>query len=101
MGNVTKVFGNVSFRIVALTLWFVARMLSKKGMILNYYFLFWDIVPATKLNTFGKKPKEIVNEDLGYVSQIFLPKTMGNDPKPCGFVYVIAAKMSLCILVQF
>ena len=38
----------------------------------------------------SNEPEEIVNEDLGYVSQIFLPKTMGNDLKPCGFVYVIA-----------
>ena len=65
-------------------------MLSQKGMILNYYFLFWDRVGATKPKTSGNKPTEIVNEDLGYVSQIFLPKTMGNDPKPCGFVYMIA-----------
>ena len=69
---------------------FVARMLSQKGMILNYYFLFWDSVRATKPKTLGNKPEEIVNKDLGYVSQIFLPKTMGNDTVPCGFVYVIA-----------
>ena len=68
---------------------FVAQTLSQKGMILNYYFLFWDTVQAMKLKTLGNEPEEIVNEDLGYVSQIFLPKTMGNDPKPCSFVYVI------------
>ena len=51
-------------------------------LIQNYSFL--------RYRTLGNKPKEIVNEDLGYVSQIFLPKTMGNDPKPCGFVYLIA-----------
>ena len=43
-----------------------------------------------KPKTLGNKPTEIVTKDLGYVSQIFLPKTMGNDPKPCGLVYVIA-----------
>ena len=60
--NVTKVFGNVSFRIFAWTL-------SQKGMILNYYFLFWDRVRATKPKTLGNKPTEIINQDLGYVSQ--------------------------------
>ena len=41
----------------------------------------------------GKDPEGIINEDLGYVSQIFLPKTIGNDPMPCGFIYVIAPLM--------
>ena len=81
--NITKVFVNVSFRIVA-------RKLALKGMTLNYYFLFWDKVWATKPKTSGNEPKGISNKDLGYVSQIFLPKTMGNDTMPCGFVYVIA-----------
>ena len=53
LGNITKAFGNVSFRIVA-------RTLSQKGMILNYYFLFWDRVRATKPKTSGNKPTEIV-----------------------------------------
>ena len=65
-------------------------MLSQKGITLDFYFLFWDKVWATKPKTSGNKPEGIVNKDLGYVSQIFLPKTMGNDPKPCGFVYMIA-----------
>ena len=43
-----------------------------------------------KPKTSGNEPKGIGNDDLGYVSQIFLPKTMGNDTMPCGFVYVIA-----------
>ena len=37
----------------------------------------------------GNEPEGMVNKELGYVSQIFLPKTMGNDTVPCGFVYVI------------
>ena len=45
-----------------------------------------------KPKTSGNEPEGIVNKDLGYVSQIFLPKTMGNDTVPCGFVYVIAPK---------
>ena len=69
---------------------FVAQTLSQKGIILDYYFLFWDKVWATKPKTSGNKPKGIGNDDLGYVSQIFLPKTMGNDTMPCSFVYVIA-----------
>ena len=43
-----------------------------------------------KPKTSGNEPEGIVNKDLGYVSQIFLPKTMGNDTKPCVFVYMIA-----------
>ena len=43
-----------------------------------------------KPKTSGNEPKGIGNDDLGYVSQIFLPKTMGNDTMPCGFVNVIA-----------
>ena len=62
----------------------IAWTLSQKGMILNYYFLFWDK---------GNEPKKIGNDDLGYVSQIFLPKTMGNHTMPCGFVYVIAPQI--------
>ena len=54
MRNITKVFVNVSFRIVA-------RKLALKGMTLNYYFLFWDIVWATKPS--GNESKEIVNEE--------------------------------------
>ena len=69
---------------------FVAQTLSQKGIILDYYFLFWDKVWATKPKTLGNKPKGVSNNDLGYVSQIFLPKKMGNDTMPCGFIYVIA-----------
>ena len=83
LGNVTEVFVNDSFR-------FVAQMLSQKGIILDYYFLFWDKVWATKPKTSGNKPKGIGNDNLGYISKIFLPKTMDNDTIPCGFVYVIA-----------
>ena len=43
-----------------------------------------------KPKTLGKEPKGIVNKDLGYISQIFLSKTLGNNTVPCGFVYVIA-----------
>ena len=32
----------------------------------------------------------IVSEDLGYISKIFLQKTMGNNPITCGYIYVIA-----------
>ena len=38
-------------------------------------------------------PEGIVNKDLGYVSQIFLPKRMANDTVPCGFVYVIVLQV--------
>ena len=68
LGLLPKVFG------------FVAQTLSQKGIILDYYFLFWDKVWATKPKTSGNEPKGIVNEDFRYVSQIFLHKTMGNDP---------------------
>ena len=44
-----------------------------------------------KAKSSSNDPKWIVNKDIGYVSQIFLPKMMGNDPMHCGFVYVIAA----------
>ena len=43
-----------------------------------------------KPKTLGNKSKGIVNKDFGHVSQINLPKTMGNDTVPCSFVYVIA-----------
>ena len=64
---------------------FVAQMLSQKEIILNYYFLFWDKVWATKPKTLGNEPKGICNDDLSYISQIFLPKTMGYYTIPCGF----------------
>ena len=78
LGSLPEVFG------------FVAETLSQKGIILDYYFLFWDKVWATKPKTSGNKPKGIGNNDLCYVSQNFLPKTNSNDTMPCGFVYVIA-----------
>ena len=87
LGNVTEVCVNNSFG-------FVAQTLSQKGIILDYYFLFWDKVWATKPKTLGNEPKGIGNDDLCYVSQIFLPKMMGNDTMPCGFVYVIAPYVS-------
>ena len=43
-----------------------------------------------KAKSSSNDPKWIVNKDIGYVSQIFLPKMMGNDPMPCSFVYMIA-----------
>ena len=78
LGSLPEVFG------------FVAQTLSQKGIILDYYFLLWDKVWATKMKTSGNEPKGIGNDDLHYVSQIFLPKTMDNNTMPCGFVYVIA-----------
>ena len=78
LGSLPEVFG------------FVAQTLSQKGIILDYYFLFWDKVWATKPKTSGNKPKWNGNDDLGYVSQIFLSKMMGNDTVPCGFVHLIA-----------
>ena len=77
LGSLPEVFG------------FVAQTLSQKGIILDYYFLFWDKVWATKQKTSGNEPKVIGNDDLSYVSQIFLPKKMGNNTMPCGFVYMI------------
>ena len=77
---------------------FVAQTLSRKGIILDHYFLFWDKVWATKPKTSGNEPKGIGNNDLDYVSQIFLPKMMGNDTLPCGFVYVIAPQIILKII---
>ena len=76
---------------------FVAQTLLQKGIILDYYFLFWDKVWATKPKTSGNEPKGIGNDDLGYIYQIFLPKTKGNDTMPCGFVYVIAPYIKLAI----
>ena len=32
---------------------------------------------------FGNDPEGNITEGLGYVSQIFLPKKMGNDATPC------------------
>ena len=64
LGSLPEVFG------------FVAQTLSQKGIILDYYFLFWDKVWATKPKTSGNEPKGIGNDDLGYISQIFLWKTM-------------------------
>ena len=52
---------------------------------------------ATKPKPSGIEPEGIVNKDLGYVSQIFLPKTMGNDTVPYGFVYVIVPQISMYI----
>ena len=49
-----------------------------------------EIAFGQQNQTSGNEPKGIVNKDLGYVSQIILPKTMGNDTMPCSFVYVIA-----------
>ena len=43
----------------------------------------------------GNDPEGIVKGDLSYISQIFLPKLMGNDPKPCGFIYMIGAFTSM------
>ena len=72
---------------------FVAQTLSQKGIISDYYFLIWDKVWATKPKTLGNEPNGIGNNDLGYISQIFLPKTTGNDTMPFGFVYAIAPLM--------
>ena len=82
MGSLPEVFG------------FVAQTLSQKGIILDYYFLIWDKVWPTKPKTSGNEPKGIGNDDLCYVSQIFLPKMMGNDTMPCSFVYVIVPYVS-------
>ena len=38
--------------------------------------------------------KGIVSKDHGYISKIFLQKTMGNNPITCGYVYVIAPQGS-------
>ena len=65
LGSLPEVFG------------FVAQILSQKGIILDYYFLFWDKVWATKPKTSGNEPKGIVNKDLGYISQIFPAKDNG------------------------
>ena len=77
-GSLPEVFG------------FIAQTLSQKRITLDYYFLFWDKVRATKLKTLSNEPKGIGNNDLGSVSQIFVPKTMGNNTMPCGFIYLIA-----------
>ena len=42
----------------------VAQTLSQKGIILDYYFLLWDKVWATKMKTSGNEPKGIGNDDL-------------------------------------
>ena len=53
--------------------------------------LFGFCFPEFFGKTLGNKTWQgIVNEDLSYVSQIFLPKMMGNDPMPCSFVDMIA-----------
>ena len=43
----------------------------------------------------GNDLKGIGNNDVGYLSQIFLPNTMGNDPMSCGFVYMIIFYMEV------
>ena len=58
----------------------------------------WDHCPSSLGVKFGKHdqdPEGIVKRDLSYISQIFLPKLMGNDPKPCGFIYMIGAFTSM------
>ena len=71
------------------------RYLRKEWFLITIFLFGIELVQATKPKTLGNEPEEIVNEDLGYISQIFLPKKMGNDPKPCGFVYVIAPQKSI------
>ena len=55
---------------------FVAQTLSQKGIILEYYFLFWDKVWATKPKTSGNEPIGIGNDDLGCFPN-FPPKDDG------------------------
>ena len=87
-GNITEVFD--SFRIIAQTLRFCCPNSISERNNLNYSFLFWDRFWATKPKTSGNEPKGIGNDDLCYISQIFLPKTMVNDTMPCSYIYVIA-----------
>ena len=68
-------------------------MMAKKTSEVRELQILWDRVQASKPKTTGNEPEEIVNKDLGYVSQIFLPDN-GNDPMPCSFVYVIAPYIS-------
>ena len=91
MGNITEVSVNDSFGFVAQSLWFCCPNAISERNNFGLLFLFWDKVWATKPKTSGNEPKGIGNNDLGYVSQIFLSKTMGNDTMPCGFVYMIAS----------
>ena len=96
LGNITEVFVKDSFGFVARSLWFCCpNAISERNNFGLYYFLFWDKVWATKPKTSGNETEAIGNDDLGYVSQIFLPKTTGNDTVPCGFVYMIAPFMCL------
>ena len=85
LGNVTKVFVNDSFGIVALTLCPLVRISPGKMGQGNPY----QSVRETKPKSLGNNLEGIIYEDLGFISQIFLPKMTGNDPMPCGFVYVI------------
>ena len=92
-GNITKVFVDDSFRIVARTLQFCFRKSLVRISLVHFA---WRNPSKRVLGSkTGNDPRGFVNKDLSYVS-LFLPKTMGNDPMPCGFVYVIAPlKMKL------
>ena len=94
LGNVTKVFVNDSFGIVARTIWFcfpnsLVRISPGKMGQGNPY----QRVRETKPKSLGNNLEGIIYEDLGFISQIFLPKMTGNDPMPCCFVYVIAPQV--------
>ena len=65
-------------------------MTAKKTSEVRELQILWDRVQASKPKTTGNEPEEIVNKDLGYVSQNLVTKMMGNNPKPCRFVYMIA-----------
>ena len=85
LGNVTEVFVNDLFGIVARTL----RVCFPNSLVrISLTHFSWknpsQKVWATNPKSSVNKPKGIVNKDLGYVSQIFLPKKKGNDPMPCG-----------------
>ena len=61
LGSLPEVFG------------FVAQTLSQKGIILDYYFLFWDKVWATKPRLRATNPKESVMMTLVTLTMATIP----------------------------
>ena len=95
LGNVTKVFVNNSFEFIAQTLWFcfpnfLVRISLARFAWRNPSQKVWAMKPKSSVNDL----KGIVSKDLGYISKIFLQKTMGNNPITCGYIYVIAPQGS-------
>ena len=92
-GNITEVYINDSFRILAQTLRFCYPELFVRISLVN--FAWRNPSQRVWVTNPGNDPEGIVNEDLSYIYQTFLPKLIGNDPKACGFIYMIVPFTSM------